>query len=60
MLRWAMAFLILALVAAFLGFGGVAVAAAGIARTLFYIFLLVFAVALIAHLLTGRPVLPRE
>ena len=60
MLRWAMAFLILALVAAFLGFGGVAVAAAGIARTLFYIFLLVFALTLIAHLLTGRPVLPRE
>ncbi len=34
MLRWALAFLILSLVAAFLGFGGVAAASAGIAKVL--------------------------
>ena len=33
MLRWAMGFLVLALIAAFFGFGGIAVASAGIAKT---------------------------
>ena len=60
MLRWAMAFLILALVAAVLGFGGVAVAATGIARFLFYLFLLVFLVTLVAHLTSDRGAVSRE
>lgn len=54
MLRWAMGFLALALVAAFFGFGGVAVASAGIAKTLFYIFLVVFLVTFVMGLLGGR------
>ena len=50
MLRWTLAFLILALVAAMLGFGGIASAAAGIAQFLFFVFLLLFAATLIAGL----------
>ena len=54
MLQWALAFLILALVAALFGFGGVAVASAGIAKILFYVFAIVFAVTLLAGLLESR------
>jgi uncharacterized membrane protein YtjA (UPF0391 family) len=45
MLRWALAFFIIALIAAIFGFGGVALAAAGIAKILFFIFLVLFLVA---------------
>ena len=54
MLQWALGFLILALVAAFFGFAGVAVASAGIAKILFYVFAIVFAVTLLAGLLESR------
>jgi uncharacterized membrane protein YtjA (UPF0391 family) len=50
MLRWALAFFIVALVAALLGFTGMAVAAAGIAKILFFIFLILFLVTLVGHL----------
>jgi uncharacterized membrane protein YtjA (UPF0391 family) len=39
MLGWAITFLIIALVAAVFGFGGIAVASAGIAKFLFFLFL---------------------
>src|SRR6476660_9900074 len=42
MLYWALVFLIVALVAAALGFGGIAGASAGIAKILFFIFLVCF------------------
>ncbi|MGH7839030.1 MAG: DUF1328 domain-containing protein [Candidatus Binataceae bacterium] len=51
MLRWAIGFFIIALIAAVLGFGGIAVAAAGIAKLLFYIFLVLFLIALVGGLL---------
>jgi uncharacterized membrane protein YtjA (UPF0391 family) len=51
MLRWALAFFIIALIAAVLGFGGIAVAAAGIAKILFFIFLALFLVALLSGLM---------
>jgi uncharacterized membrane protein YtjA (UPF0391 family) len=51
MLRWALGFFVVALVAALLGFSGVAVAAAGIAKILFFIFLVLFIVTLAGHLL---------
>lgn len=54
MLRWAMGFLLLALVAALFGFGGLAATSAGIAQTLFYLFLLVFLVTLMLGLVSGR------
>jgi uncharacterized membrane protein YtjA (UPF0391 family) len=54
MLRWAAVFFILAIVAAIFGFGGIAVATAEIAKLLFFVFLIVFAVSLIMGLATGR------
>jgi len=54
MLQWALAFLILALVAAFFGFGGIAAASAGIAKILFYVFVIVFAIALVGGVLSVR------
>ncbi len=56
MLRWALAFLIFALVAALLGFGGLAATSAGIAKVLFFIFLAVFLLTLVFGLLAGRKV----
>ncbi|MGQ0595371.1 MAG: DUF1328 family protein [Gammaproteobacteria bacterium] len=47
MLSYAALFLIIALVAALFGFGGIAASAAGIAQALFWIFLVVLAVSLI-------------
>lgn len=54
MLRWALGFLILALIAALLGFGGLAATSAGIAKILFYLVLIVFLVTLVIGLVTGR------
>jgi uncharacterized membrane protein YtjA (UPF0391 family) len=51
MLRWALTFFVVALIAAVLGFTGVALAAAGIAKILFYLFLILFLVTLVGHLL---------
>lgn len=50
MLNWALLFFVIALVAALLGFGGIATAAAGVAKILFYIFLVIFLVTLIMGL----------
>jgi uncharacterized membrane protein YtjA (UPF0391 family) len=48
MLRWALVFLVVALIAGGLGFGGVAGASAGIAQILFFIFLVLLGVSLVA------------
>jgi len=50
MLYWAAVFLVIALIAAWLGFIGVATAAAGIAKILFYLFLILFLAALVMGL----------
>jgi uncharacterized membrane protein YtjA (UPF0391 family) len=50
MLRWALAFFVIAIIAAVFGFGGIAVAAAGIAKLLFFVFLVLFLVALLGGL----------
>jgi uncharacterized membrane protein YtjA (UPF0391 family) len=47
MLRWALVFLVLALVAALFGFTGLAADAAWIAKILFFVFLIVFVISLI-------------
>jgi uncharacterized membrane protein YtjA (UPF0391 family) len=57
MLRWALIFFVVALVAAFFGFGGIAGTAAGIAEFLFYGFLVVAVLMLIMGLAAGRKVL---
>jgi uncharacterized membrane protein YtjA (UPF0391 family) len=54
MLGWALTFLVIALIAAALGFTGVYVAAAAIAKILFYIFVILFVVSLVMHLARGR------
>jgi uncharacterized membrane protein YtjA (UPF0391 family) len=51
MLRWAVIFFIIALIAAAFGFLGIAAAAVSIARVLFYIFLILFLVSLVGGLL---------
>jgi len=48
MLTWTIIFLVVALIAGLLGFGGIASTATGIARVLFFIFLVLFAVSLLA------------
>lgn len=53
MLGWALTFLVVALIAAVFGFGGIASASAGIAQVLFFVFLLLFAVAIIARFVRG-------
>lgn len=50
MLTWIAVFLVLALFAAVFGFTGIAVAAAGIAKVLFFIFLVLFVLSLAMHL----------
>lgn len=41
MLRWAVIFLVIAIIAAVLGFGGIAGTAVGIAKILFFVFLII-------------------
>lgn len=53
MLNWAVTFLVIALIAALLGFTSVAGAAIGIAKILFYIFLILFVVSLVSYLFRG-------
>jgi uncharacterized membrane protein YtjA (UPF0391 family) len=47
MLYWTAVFFVIALVAAVLGFGGVASSAAGVAKILFFVFLILGALSLI-------------
>jgi uncharacterized membrane protein YtjA (UPF0391 family) len=54
MLRWALVFFIIAIIAGIFGFGGIATGAADIARICFFLFIVVFAVSLIWGLATGR------
>jgi len=54
MLRWALIFLVVALIAAFLGFGGIAGTSMGIAKILFFVFLVLFLVTGVMHLVRGR------
>jgi uncharacterized membrane protein YtjA (UPF0391 family) len=48
MLRWAILFLIVAIIAGVFGFPGITVAATDIARLLFVVFLVLFVIALFA------------
>jgi uncharacterized membrane protein YtjA (UPF0391 family) len=53
MLRLALFFLVISIVAAIFGFGGLAAASANIARILFFIAIVVFVVLLIGGLMAG-------
>lgn len=50
MIRWIITFLVIALIAAVLGFGEVAEGAADIAIIIFYIFIVLFVISLIGKL----------
>ena len=57
MLGWALAFFVLAIIAAAFGFGGIAGASAGIAQLLFFVFLALLVITFIARAVRGRSVL---
>lgn len=54
MLNWAITFLIVALIAGILGFGGVSNVAVDFAQILFVLFLIMFVVSLLAGLFRRR------
>jgi uncharacterized membrane protein YtjA (UPF0391 family) len=54
MLHYALVFFVIALVAAVLGFTGIAAGAVEIARILFFVFIVLFVASLIAGLLRGK------
>ena len=45
MLNWAITFLVIALIAAVLGFGGIAGTAVGLAKILFFVFIVLFIIS---------------
>jgi uncharacterized membrane protein YtjA (UPF0391 family) len=56
MLKWALIFLVVALIAGALGFTDVAAGAASIAKVLFAIFLVVFLVLLVIGIRAGQTI----
>jgi len=53
-LRWTLLFFILALIAAVFGFGGIAASAAGIAKILFFGFLILAALSVASNVLRSN------
>jgi len=53
MLRWAAIFLVIAIIAAIFGFGGIAGTAVGVAKTLFFIFIAICVVLFLLGLFSG-------
>jgi uncharacterized membrane protein YtjA (UPF0391 family) len=49
MLYWAFTFFVVAIIAAIFGFGIAAAAAAGIAKILFFLFMILFAISVAMH-----------
>ena len=56
MLGWVITFLIVALIAGLLGFGGIAGASIEIAKIIFFIALVLFLISIVAHIARGRRV----
>lgn len=55
MLQLAIALLLLSLVAAVFGFGGIAANFAGVAQILFFVFIVLFLISAVAGSMRGRP-----
>jgi len=53
MLTWAIVFLVVAIIAGAFGFSGMASAAAGVAKILFFVFVAVFIITLVLSFLAG-------
>jgi uncharacterized membrane protein YtjA (UPF0391 family) len=59
MFGWAITFLLIALVAAVLGFGGIATFAVDIAKIIFFVALILFLISAVVTLIRGRsPTMP--
>lgn len=57
MLKLALFFLVVSLVAGLFGFGGIASTAAGMAKILFFIGIMLFVVFLVVALIAGRSIM---
>lgn len=58
MLDWAITFLVIALIAAVLGFGGIAGTAISMAKLIFYVAIILFVVSAVVSLVRGRSTTP--
>ena len=59
MLGWALTFLVVALIAAVLGFGGIASFAVEIAKIIFFVAIILFLISAVVALIRGRsPTVP--
>ena len=58
MLGWAVTFLIVAVIAALLGFGMIAGVAIEAAKIVFFVAIVLFVISAIAGLMRGRPTVP--
>ena len=54
MLRWSICFLVLAIFAGLFGFGGIATASIDMAKILFFVFIVLFAISAVAAAFRGR------
>lgn len=54
MLGWALTFLVIALIAGILGFGGIASLSLEIAKVIFFVAIALFIIMLIASIISGR------
>jgi uncharacterized membrane protein YtjA (UPF0391 family) len=54
MLHWTLVFFVLAIIAAFFGFGNISATLSGIAKILFMVFLVMFVVMLVMNIVSGR------
>lgn len=54
MLGWALTFLVIALIAAVLGFGGIAGLSMEIAKIIFFVAIVLFAISAVVGLMRGR------
>jgi uncharacterized membrane protein YtjA (UPF0391 family) len=54
MLHWALTFLVIALIAAVFGFTGIVSVSIQIAQILFFVFLALFLITAVTHLLRGK------
>lgn len=56
MLKWALIFFVISLIAGAFGFGGISSAAAGIAKILFFVAVAIFVIFLVLGLMAGGAV----
>ncbi len=60
MLRWALGFFIVSLVAGLFGFTGIAAGAAGVAKVLFFLAISLFVIFLVTGLMVGKAIAGKQ